>query len=329
MKIMITGGAGFIGLHLTNLLLEEGHEVHLIDNFERAVEDKDLTLALSHKNSKLIKLDLLNKDEYKYLDDNYDYIFHLAAIIGVQHVLNRPYEVLTKNVELLSNIIDLCKSQKNLKRLMFASTSEIYAGTLKYGNLEIPTPETSTLTLTDLEEARTSYLLSKIYGEAMCQHSNVPFTIFRPHNFYGPRMGMSHVIPEMLKKAYTNSTTEEIIAYSSEHTRTFCYIKDAINIIWELARTEDSLNQYYNIGNQSPEITIHNLAKEVVNTVGRNVPVIPGEDTPGSPTRRCPNISKVSSIVEYNFQYDLQKGIQETFEWYRNNVFDNNGVTAK
>ena len=90
------------------------------------------------------------------------------------------------------NAIDIAKKQKRLKRLLFASTSEVYAGTLRYHGLEFPTTEETPLTVSDLRHPRTSHMLSKIYGEALLRQSNLPYTIFRPHNFYGPRMGMSH-----------------------------------------------------------------------------------------------------------------------------------------
>ena len=103
---------------------------------------------------------------------------------------------------MLRNIITFGKRQENLERLIFTSTSEVYAGTLKYFSLKIPTPENTPLALTELSENRTSYMLSKIYGEALCLHSGLPVTIVRPHNFYGPRMGLSHVIPELFKESF-------------------------------------------------------------------------------------------------------------------------------
>ena len=120
--------------------------------------------------------------------------------IGVTHVMEKPYSVLYDNIRMLGNIIDLARRQSNLLKFFYASTSEIYAGTLKHFNLSIPTPEETPLAITDLSHPRTSYMLSKIYGEAMCQQASIPFTIFRPHNIYGPRMGMAHVIPEQLRK---------------------------------------------------------------------------------------------------------------------------------
>ena len=122
-KILITGGAGFIGLHLANRLVNDGHRVHLIDNMSRAVIDLEFKEIINNNNVEFSSLDLLNKDNINILDRDFDFIFHLAAIIGVKHVLERPYNVLYDNIRMLGNIIDFSHQQSNLSRLFFASTS--------------------------------------------------------------------------------------------------------------------------------------------------------------------------------------------------------------
>ena len=324
-KVLITGGAGFIGFHLASLLLENECHVDLVDNLSRGVVDSDLEMLISHKSCNLINADLLDSNEVEKLDDDYDYIFHLAAIIGVQHVLNRPYEVLSENQILLMNMISLGKKQKNLLRFAFASTSEIYAGTLKYGNLELPTPETSDLVLTKLKENRTSYMLSKIYGEAICYHSGLPVTIFRPHNFYGPRMGMSHVIPEMMKKIKAGNQIE---VFSPDHTRTFCYIGDAVNYLWKLVQSPESVNEAFNFGNTEPEVSIWDLVHTISEVLAVKAVFVRGEETPGSPSRRCPLTDKLRSVVPDVEMTSLKTGIKLTYDWYETNIFKGNEVSA-
>ena len=108
-KVLITGGAGFIGLHLATRLLKDGFEVTLADNFSRAIEDADLAAVVNQPGLTLLTVDLMNKAEVESLGTDFSVIFHLAAIIGVAHVLERPYQVLTDNVILLSNIVELAK----------------------------------------------------------------------------------------------------------------------------------------------------------------------------------------------------------------------------
>lgn len=329
MKALITGGAGFIGFHLAKELVEHGYEVVIADDFSRGVKDIFLSELEQNSNVSIISIDLMRKQDVLKIEGNFDYIYHLAAIIGVRNVLRHPYDVLTKNVILLMNLIDFAKLQKNLKRFIFSSTSEIYAGTLHFFNMEIPTPETTPLTITPLENARTSYMLSKIYGEALIQQSGVPFTVIRPHNFYGPRMGMSHVIPELLKKAYSASDGGSIEVFSVNHKRSFCYISDAVKMIRRLSENETSCCQAYNIGNESPEITIQEVAEIILKVTNKKIFIDAKPATEGSPERRCPAMQKTKECIDYTNEVSLEDGIKKTFDWYRTYIFDGSEVCAK
>jgi nucleoside-diphosphate-sugar epimerase len=327
-KVLITGGAGFIGLTLAKELLKQGFEVHIVDNFSRAVKDPELQTVADDENVKLVTCDVLNEDGVMDLDKDYDLIYHLAAIIGVQHVLNRPYDVLTLNVKMLSNMIRLGQAQKALKRFLFASTSEVYAGTLQYFDLPVPTPESVALTVTDLKQPRTSYMLSKIYGEAICHHSGLPITIFRPHNIYGPRMGMSHVIPELLQRTFAMDNGGEIEVYSVDHKRAFCFVGDAVNMLIAMGLSEACLGKVYNLGNQNNEISMGELAGIVLKVVGKEATIKPLPATAGSPTRRCPEMSAFENDTGVTAEIGVSEGIGITFEWYKD-VFDGNKTSAK
>ena len=324
-KVLITGGAGFIGYHLAKKLTQANHKVEILDNFSRGINDTALDELA--KNVKLIKFDLL-KDGINKLDKDYNYIYHLAAIVGVNHVLKSPYSVLDKNVSLLKNALALGHNQKDLSRFIFTSTSEVYAGTLKYYGLKFPTQESTPLTVSELSQNRTSYMLSKIYGEAMTLHSGLPTTIVRPHNFYGPRMGLSHVIPELMKKV-VESKSNQIDVFSVDHKRTFCYITDAINAIQLLSESKQSIGKAYNIGNENEEISMHNLAKKIIKLVGKEVKIIPQPATSGSPERRCPSIKKLMDETKYKYQISLDQGLNETYNWYKNNIFSGKDQSAK
>ena len=139
-KALITGGAGFIGLYLARNLLENGYQVDLLDNFSRGVKDRDLATVIKNKDVRLLNIDLLDPVSMDSLDKDYDYVYHLAAIVGVSNVLQKPYTVLKDNVQLLFGMVPFLEAQKNLKRFIFFSTSEIYAGTLQHFTLPIPTP---------------------------------------------------------------------------------------------------------------------------------------------------------------------------------------------
>lgn len=329
MKALVTGGAGFIGFHLTKELMGLGYNVTLVDNFSRGVKDIFLMELEKSPQVSLVSADLLSKEDVMALGADFDYIYHLAAIIGVQNVLKNPYNVLKENIELLINMIELAKVQKELKRFVFASTSEIYAGTLQYYSMQIPTPENTPLTITPLEHPRTSYMLSKIYGEALLRQSGLQFTIIRPHNFYGPRMGMSHVIPELLKKSYFAENNQEIEVFSVEHKRTFCYIRDAVIMVRMLAESDAANGEAFNVGNEMPEVTIMEVAQNILDVVGKPLSIKAMPATAGSPARRCPSMKKAEACIGYTGKVTLKEGIRNTFDWYKKYIFDGNEVSAK
>ena len=288
----------------------------MVDMFKPAATDKEFYEVLKKSNVEFFKLDGLNKNSSQFLDKDYTHIAHFAALLGVQNVLDAPFNVLENNQRLTANFLELAKSHRVPPRFLFASTSEVYAGSQTAGSLAIPSPETSQIILPSLSEPRTSYMLSKIHGEAMCAASGLPFTIIRPHNIYGPRMGMRHVIPQLLKRAY-ESAQSELVVFSPTHTRTFCFIDDAVKLLVLLMKSDGAINETFNLGNQSPEITMRNLAEIVIDEVGKPMAIKAEENTAGSPSRRAPDMNKCLKLVGTHEQTSLQEGVKNTFQWYR------------
>ena len=329
MRALITGGAGFVGVHLARHLLARDYEVTLADNFSRGVQDQELAALASDRGVTLVTADLLDPESVAALPGNFDQIYHLAAIIGVQHVLDRPFDVLADNTRMLLAAVELAKRQAKLDRFIFASTSEVYAGTLLHYDLPTPTPEDTPLAVSPLEEKRTSYMLSKIYGEALCRQSGLPITLIRPHNFYGPRMGLSHVVPQLLERAWRAKDGDDFEVYSVDHSRTFAYIDDAIEFIRRAAESSSCEGEVINVGNQEPEVAIGELAEIVLEVVGRKLKIQPQPATPGSPLRRCPDMTKAMDLTGYAPKVSLRDGVQRTFEWYLENVFREGGMSAR
>jgi UDP-glucose 4-epimerase len=327
-KTLIIGGAGFVGAHLARALLGAGERVDVLDNFSRGVRDPFLE-ETGRLGAGLIDADVLNPAACARLDEGYSVIYQFAAIIGVRHVLERPYEVLLKNVMIQAAAIELARRQKALQRFVFTSTSEVYAGSLLHMQMPIPTPESVPLALTDLSHPRTSYMLSKLYGEAMCHQSRLPFTIVRPHNIYGPRMGLVHVLPELMARARALPRGGQLEVASVDHRRAFCYIDDAVQLLIRLAAAPDGRGGTFNLGNQEQELSIGEVARLVLQAVGRtDLQLVARPETPGSPQRRCPEMSQTLAVTGFHPAIGLEEGISRTYAWYMTNVFSSEGVSA-
>jgi UDP-glucose 4-epimerase len=320
-KALITGGAGFVGGHLAQRLVSEGCHLDLVDNFSRGAEDAILAALEETGRVRVLNRDLRERDALADADADYDAIFHLASIVGVASVLERPYEVLRDNAAMTDQALALARSQSRPARFVFASTSEVYSGTLEHFELPIPTPESTPLAVADLSHPRTSYMLSKIYGEAMCHQAGVPFSIIRPHNLYGPRMGLSHVIPELLQRAYFAPDGGSLEVYSVDHKRTFCYIDDAVEIVIRAAESPQCAGRTLNVGRDEEELSIGELAALVVKIVGKELRIEPRPPTPGSPPRRSPDIGTTTELTGYRPETTLEDGLRKTYDAYVQNAF--------
>lgn len=318
-RVLITGGTGFIGYHLAKRLIASGVErIDIADNFSRGPRDTDIA-AFGDK-IKIHKCDLRATGALDPLPSDYDVIFHFAALLGVANVRARPYAVLAENVAMTVAALSFAARQKNLSRFVFASTSEVYAGTQATTGVPVPTPEDVVITVADPHEPRSTYALSKIYGESLTMHSSLPFTIVRPHNVYGPRMGQVHVIPELLARTYKAHDGDKLEVYSPAHTRTFCYVDDAVELIRRAAQQPEAAGEFLNVGAQTPEIRIDDLATQIIKVVGRNVKIAPQPPTPGSPPRRCPDMQKATRLLGYSAKTGLAEGLERTYAWYRERV---------
>ena len=323
LKALILGGAGFIGFSLAKFLIKKNISVDLLDSFSRGKQDKDLLDFIDNDNKKIIQANLRDANIVNKVNDNYDFIFHFAALLGVENVIKNPLMVLDHNTNLTLNALNIAKKQKALKAVIFSSTSEVYAGTLEHNLLKIPSNEDSMIILPKLNSPRTSYMLSKLYGEALFIHSGLPYIILRPHNIFGPRMGMSHVVPQLFKKVYTNSENNYLEVYSSEHTRTFCFIEIAIQQIYKLIMNNKAINNTFNIGVEKPEIKINELAKKIITLSNKSLNIKEMPNAEGSPNRRCPSMKKTYEYIEGIENKPLEEGLSITRDWYlKNNYFN-------
>lgn len=324
-KYLVTGAAGFVGLALVNALLKDSHnQLVLVDDFARGRADAEWEKVLENPAVTFIKGDMTDASFVATLPLDCDYVYHLAAVIGVRNVRENPDRVIFVNTISTLLLLDHLKNAENKpKRVVFSSTSEIVAGTQKYFDIPIPTPEDVPITLGDLSEPRSTYLLSKAAGESACftyaKTYNIPCAVVRFYNVYGPRMGYQHVIPELFIKLSEN---ESVSIASPDHTRAFCYIDDAIEAIMACAKLPEGESHVINVGNSSQEITMRNLAQIIAKVIDKDVELIDAEETPGSPPRRCPDTSRLFDLTGFKAQISLEEGVKRTFDWYKSRLGD-------
>ena len=321
-NILILGGAGFLGYFTANKLADNfNNNITIIDNHQRGKLDEEFSELLLRDNVKYINGDVTSMNTLLSAGYDYDYIYNYAAVIGVKNVEKIPDKVLYVNSISMLNLFEYAKNVNNLNKIFFASTSEAYSGTSFHYDVEIPTDESVPLVIQDVSSNRTTYALSKIFGEAVAHiygnKYNIPFTIGRYHNVYGPRMGFAHVIPETFIKINTNS---EIFVPSANHTRAFCYVDDAVKMTILITEDSRTSRETFHIGNPEQEIKIIDLVKMISTVMNKQVKIVEDKEAPGSPNRRAPNVDKLYSFVNVKAEVNLYDGLLKTYEWYRNKL---------
>jgi len=322
-KILITGGLGFIGLHLSDVLSESlENSIVLVDNLNRGRLDEDARRVVSRPNVTFCKGDLTKKEFVFSLGGGFDYAYHFAAIIGVKNVIENPEKVLSVNAVSTLNLLEWA-SAGNCKNFLFSSTSEAYAWTFQEYEAVIPTPEDIPLAITDLQNPRASYAGSKIFGElcamAFGQKFNTKISVVRYHNIYGPRMGFDHVIPQIFKRLKIERENP-LTVYSPDNSRAFCYITDALRATIAVQVSKKTENEVINIGNDNEEIKIMDLAERIADICKLSSVGLIGENAENDPVkRRCPDISKLRALTGVTPKIPLDTGLRKTLNWYAKN----------
>ena len=318
-RTLVTGGAGGIGLHVVSRLATNGHAVDVLDDFSAGTRDKALSRLQAEHDVRVLEHDLTVLDPGALAAERYKRVYHLAAQVGVTRTLEHPFDVLSSNAAMTLTALELAR-RTGAQRFVFASSSEVYNGSLLAGNLPLPTPETAHIVMPDLDEPRSAYLLSKLYGEALSRHGSVPWTILRYHNVYGPRMGHAHVIPQLVERALSTPERGQLPVHSLEHRRTFCHITDAVEITVRAGEEPRCEGEILNVGADGPEIRIGDLAESIVALLHLDIDVVAAPDTPGSPTRRQPDMTKTERLTGYRGRVALDEGLAATVAWYREHI---------
>jgi len=328
-KVLILGGAGFIGYNITKFLAENReYELTIADDFSSGSDDEEIKSLCAGYNIRLIAADFSKQESYKLLEAHYDHVYALASVVGVNRCIEEPEEVIRINTAIIHYTTEWLRIAKP-SRVLFASSSENYAATTDKFNYPVPTDESVPLCIADTRHPRFTYAVTKILGEsaffAYGQKLGIHTTIVRYQNIYGPRMGFKHAIPHIIERIYKGENPVKI--YGAEQTRAFCFCTDGAEGTVLALESDVSDQQVYHIGN-SDEITIDTLTRAIGEAMGYTGSYINAETYPGSVSRRCPDITKAQKDFGYAPKVSMNDGIRQTVEWYR--AFFNSGsvITA-
>ncbi len=303
-NILVTGGAGFIGSYLVEALISDPNNfVVVVDNLLTGTKDK--LPEVPNNNLKFIQCDVNKEDEITsvFHTFSFEYVFHYAALVGVLRTLENPTKVLD-DIKGIRNILNLSKNT-GVKRVMYASSSEVYGEPVEFPQNEKTTPLNS----------RLPYAIVKNVGEAFLksyyQEYGLEYTIFRFFNTYGPKQSKDFVISKFINAALNN---EDITIYGDgSQTRTFCFVQNNIEACISATFSEKHANDTLNIGNDV-EITIIDLAKTIISLTNSNSKIIHLPPLPeGDMTRRKPDITKMKPLLKASL-LTLEEGLKEVLK---------------
>jgi len=319
-KVLILGGAGFIGLGIVKFLCSnKNYDITIADIFLPGQKDADFEKIISDYAIKVIKGDFAFPQAFDKLDNNYDYVYMLASVVGVNRCIEEPHEVIRINTALIQNSLKWI-TENNIGKVLFSSSSECYAATTDTFNYPVPTSEEVPLTIAEIGHPRFTYAVTKMLGESAFltygKQYKFPVTIVRYQNIFGPRMGFKHAIPHLIQRFYEGEENPFKI-YGADQTRAFCYISDAAEGTVLALENDSSDQEIYHMGSQL-EITIEELTKAVGDIMGYEGNYEIAETYPGSVSRRCPDISKSIEYLSYTPEIHWKDGLKETISWYTN-----------
>ncbi len=315
MRVFITGGAGFIGSHLAEALLSDGHQVSVLDNLSTG-SIQNIDHLKGRPGFRYTVDDVTNEPLLAELIDDCDVVVHLAAAVGVKLIVEAPVHTIETNVH--GTEVVLRHANKKKKLVVLASTSEVYGK-----STSVPFNEDADLVMGPTTKHRWAYACSKAIDEflalAYWKERKLPVTIVRFFNTVGPRQtgryGM--VIPNFVRQGL--SGTPITVHGDGTQTRSFCHVRDVVSAVVRLIGEPRAVGEVFNIGNEQ-EVTILGLAERVRDLTGKRSPIVTipydqayesgFEDMP----RRVPDLTKIRALIGYRPTFDLDGILRDVID---------------
>lgn len=314
-KVLVTGADGFIGSHLVEKLIDEGFQVKAFvyyNSFNSWGWLDTLPKEILNK-IEVFTGDIRDTNGVRTAVKGVDIIYHLAALIAIPYSYHSPDSYVDTNVKGTLNILQAARDF-NIERVIVTSTSEVY-GTALYVPIDEKHPK----------QGQSPYSASKIGADAMAESFyrsfNLPVTIVRPFNTYGPRQSARAVIPTIITQLLAGKI--EIKLGALHPTRDLLFIKDSVKGFVEISNSSQTIGQEINIATQQ-EISIKDLAQNIINIINPNAKII-SEDVRLRPEkseveRLIGSAEKIKSLTKWEPSFNLEQGLQQTIEWFRNPV---------
>ena len=305
MRYLITGGAGFIGSHLADALIERGHEVHALDNLSTGSLDNIRHLT-QHDRFELTIGNVLDYHTLERAVEECDQIVHLAAAVGVRLIMERPVETIVTNVQGTENILKLANYHR--KKVLVASTSEVYGKLMESDSSLERLSETDDWTLGPTTKRRWAYACSKAMDEflalAYADEKNLPVVVVRFFNTVGPRQTGRYamVVPNFVRQALADESIR--VFGDGEQTRCFTHVGDAVLAVIALMDSPEAEGEIFNIGGVE-EVSMNDLALRIRDLANSESEIvhIPYEEVYGDGfedmRRRTPDVSKIQRIIGF------------------------------
>lgn len=308
-KVLVTGGAGFIGSHLCNLLIDKGYFVYCLDNLLTGKRENIKSLE-SNPNFEFLDMDLV-KNEIEI--DEINYIFHLASPASPA-----DFKSLSEEIALVNSLgtLNLLKLGVNKKaKFLMASTSEVYGEPEEHPQKESYRGNVNSF------GPRSCYDESKRFAETLVyiyrKKFNLDARLVRIFNTYGPRMRKDdgRVVSNFINQAISQKPLT--IYGDGEQTRSFCYVSDMVDGIFKAMFSENTDGKIFNLGNPE-EYKMIDLANKIKEMTKSNSEITYSDLPEDDPSRRCPDISKAKEILNWEPKVKVDEGLQKTIEYYKN-----------
>ena len=318
-KLLVTGGAGFIGSHLVDALLEAGHTVTVLDDLSVG-KTRNFAHHLNHPNFRFVKGSILDKALVTQLVAQVDGIYHLAAVVGVKYIVEDPLRGMQVNVRGTETVLEAACARGC--KVVLASSSETYGKSAC-----LPFAEEDVTVVGPTSVPRWSYAISKLLDEHMAfayyRQEGLPTAAVRYFNAYGPRLdprGYGSVIARFINQALEGKALT--VYEDGQQTRAFTFVADTVRGTIAAMETPESDGQTFNIGNPFA-VTMNELAERIRESVGADVDIVhvpyaqaygaAFEDTP----RRQPNVTRAAKVLGFQATTSLAEGLRQTIDWFK------------